>query len=95
MRKSPIEHKVHSHKRVGIKVTAYTRGEGSNPVDMADPTLQTSNHPTSNFDVTIRYVSIPSETIQVKASTYPEAIQTAMTIRHSTVPPLEVEATKQ
>ena len=90
MRKSPIKHHVHSHKRVGVRVHDYDRGHGLHPT-FIKPHMN-KNQSIFNYTVNVKYISDPTESIPIHAPSFPEAILTAMTIRKYSETPKEVEA---
>ena len=100
MRKSPFRHHVRQHKRSvdegSITVHDYMRGDGEQPINLSDPQLHNNpKHSSFNYIVHIHYLTSPTENIPVSASTYPQAIESAMLSRVNTTPPTQVEATKQ
>lgn len=90
MRKSPIRHKVHTYQRKsGKTVHQYERGKGEKKHKVSRPRIHTSEESskTNTYIVHITYVDIPNEHYTVTASSYPEAIETALSKRlHITVP---------
>ena len=103
MRKSPIKHKVHTHKRSitdgSTTVQEYERGHGKHPetANIADPRVRRQQKSASgnSFVVNINYANQSSDRIPINASTYPEAIELAMLARVGIVPPSNVQVTKR
>ena len=94
-RKSPVKHHVRTHKRVGVKVTDYVRGHGTNPPKVSVGSGHKLQHIVLGYLVTIRYLTLPVESIPVQTTSYPEAILSAMTVRHQSEMPTEVDAIQQ
>lgn len=88
MRKSPIQHKVHRHNRSGVAVHEYVRGHGKHK--LKEPSLR-HEAKSVNYSVKIKYLG-DSEVVTVSATNYPEAIESAMSMRRSSAVPIEVEA---
>jgi hypothetical protein len=91
MRKSPYHHKVRTYKkRSGRVVHQYERGEGNKPAEhhrMANPNMPKRESVSTHYNVHIVYVSHPAEVFSVVSSSYPEAIEEALSRRnHITVP---------
>lgn len=51
MRKTPIKHKVHQHKRKGRTIHSYVRGKGTKTLRLAKPTIKRTIHFTGNTQV--------------------------------------------
>lgn len=94
MRKSPIRHHVRQHKRKGKPVHDYMRGKGERKPKLAKPRLKHQQSVKSNFHVKIVYSNLASESLSVTAANYPEAIETALTIRREITPPWQIDAKK-
>lgn len=90
MRKSPIRHHVRRHIRSNRPVHDYMRGKGDRPPKLAKPRLKKQQSAQLNYVVSIAYVKSPSETLQINAVSYPEAIETALIIRREFEPPHEI-----
>ena len=100
MRKSPIKHHVHQHKRHVTDGTTtvhdYDRGHGKHPVDISKPQLRHPDQTTTNkYLVRINYPNLKTENFPVTAGSYPEAIELGLLARTHITPPHQVEATKQ
>lgn len=95
-RKSPIRHHVRKYKRkTGTEVNDYNRGKGKRPPQIKTPSIsnpKTNSSPSpNNYQARIIYVSGPAETFPVTASSYPEALETALISRFYPNSPYMIE----
>lgn len=98
-RKSPIKHHVRTHQRKTshgkTTVHDHDRGHGKKSSKISKPRLHRPDQSTDNqYYANIRYIELPSESYTVTAQSYPEAIETALSIRSHITPPTEIEVTK-
>jgi hypothetical protein len=70
------------------------RGHGNRPAKLAKPRLRQPQQSTSNYQVKIVYGNLASEILRVNGSNYPDAIETALTIRRHIDPPHQIDAKK-
>jgi hypothetical protein len=94
LRKSPYRHRVRTYRRRSGKVVhQYERGKGDKPTKLAKPTLghHKSSSTRAKYIAQITYISQPAETFPVVASSYPEAIDTALSIRRQITPPYQID----
>ena len=91
MRKSPFRHKVRTYRRrTGRVVHQYERGKGAKPAEhhrLANPNMPKRESAQTHYNVHITYIDLPKETFAVMSSSYPSAIDEALSRRnHLTVP---------
>lgn len=96
-RKSPILHRVHTHKRNvsdgSVTVTEYMRGHGERKAKLSKPRIgKAGGNKVAGFNVVLTYSDKPNESYPVSASSYPEAIENALLARSHISPPKSVEA---
>lgn len=93
MRHTPIKHHVRTHTRSGVRVHDYERGKGKYAAEIARARARNANtqQRADNFNVTIRYIAAPAESVSVRAVGIPEAVQQAMSVRIASHVPSEVE----
>ena len=77
MRKSPIKHKVRTHKKKEKIVQNYVRGDGNSP-KLAKPTIAKLNKP-KGYTVNFKFSDKPGdvETVKVISTTYLKALDEA------------------
>lgn len=95
-RKSPIKHHVRKYQRqTGTAVDDYDRGHGTRKVKVSQPRLHKQEPLTRNqYSVHIIYGERDSETFTIPASSYPEAIENALSKRIHITPPYQVKVDK-
>ena len=94
-RKSPYKHRVHEHKRLGKTIDSYMRGKGDKPYQPKRPFHRKLVGNIGVYSVAINYGDYGSESLDVKARSYPSALDLGIENRQYFKEPIRISLRRQ